>query len=176
MIHNLSTSDILLAQHVKRWHMIRMQDRQSVAEHSYNVAMLTIKMLRDLDRDKAYDISPEEELAVLEWALCHDIHEIEHGDVPSPSGVDRGLTEDLFWDKRRRETGPSFEARNFVCLMDKVEAYIYFHHHGFDGKRDGRYISDYLRDRVDRALKQFSAPIVDYVNALMDEATELYCD
>lgn len=176
MIHNLSTSDILLAQHVKRWHMIRMQDRQSVAEHSYNVAMLTIKMLRDLDRDKAYDISPEEELAVLEWALCHDIHEIEHGDVPSPSGVDRGLTEDLFWDKRRREIGPSFEACNFVCLMDKVEAYIYFHHHGFDGKRDGRYISDYLRDRVDRALKQFSAPIVDYVNALIDEATELYCD
>lgn len=176
MIHNLSTSDILLAQHVKRWHMIRMQDRQSVAEHSYNVAMLTIKMLRDLDRDKAYEISPEEELAVLEWALCHDIHEIEHGDIPSPSGVDRGLTEDLFWDKRRREIGPSFEARNFVCLMDKVEAYIYFHHHGFDGKRDGRYISDYLRDRVDRTLSQFSDPIQDYVNALMDEATELYCD
>jgi len=176
MIENLSSSDILLAQHVKRWHMIRMQSPQSVAEHSYNVAMLTIKMLRDLDKEGAYGISPEEQLAVIEWALCHDIHEIEHGDVPSPSGVDRGATEDLFWDKRRREVGPSFEARNFVCLMDKVEAYIHFHHHGYDGKRDGKYISDYLRDRVDRALAQFSAPICDYVNSMMDEATELYCD
>jgi 5'-deoxynucleotidase YfbR-like HD superfamily hydrolase len=176
MIENLSNNDILLAQHVKRWHMIRMQDKQSVAEHSYNVAMLTIKMLRDLDKEGSYGITAEEQLSVIEWALCHDIHEIEHGDVPSPSGVDRGDTEVTFWDKRRRETGPSFEARNFVCLMDKVEAYIYFHHHGFDGKRNGKYISDYLRDRVDQSLSQFSAPIQDYVRELIDDATELYCD
>lgn len=176
MIENLSNSDILLAQHVKRWHMIRMSDKQSVAEHSYNVAMLTIKMLRDLDRDGTYGITAEEQLAVLEWALCHDIHEIEHGDVPSPSGVDRGRTEHVFWNKRRREVGPSLESMNFVCLMDKVEAYIYFHHHGFDGKRDGKHISDYLRDRVEHSLAQFSAPIQDYVHNLIDEATELYCD
>lgn len=176
MIENLSNNDILLAQHVKRWHMIRMGDKQSVAEHSYNVAMLTIKMLRDLDRDGAYGITAEEQLSVLEWALCHDIHEIEHGDVPSPSGVDRGSTEDIFWNKRQREVGPSFEAQNFVCLMDKVEAYIYFHHHGFDGKRGDEYISDYLRNRVERSLSQFSAPIQNYVNQLIDDATELYCD
>jgi 5'-deoxynucleotidase YfbR-like HD superfamily hydrolase len=176
MIENLSSNDILLAQHVKRWHMIRMQDKQSVAEHSYNVAMLTIKMLRDLDKEGSYGITAEEQLAVMEWALCHDIHEIEHGDVPSPSGVDRGDTEDVFWNKRRREVGPSFEARNFVCLMDKVEAYIYFHYHGFDGKRNGKYISDYLRDRVEQSLSQFSAPIQDYVHELIDDATELYCD
>lgn len=174
MIENLSSNDILLAQHVKRWHMIRMQDRQSVAEHSYNVALLTIKMLRDLDKDGTYGISAEEQLAVMEWALCHDIHEIEHGDVPSPSAVNRDDVEDIFWNSRRRETGPSFEARNFVCLMDKVEAYIYFHHHGVDGKRGDEYISDYLRKRVDQALSQYSAPICDYVNNLIDEATSLY--
>ena len=176
MIETLSNSDILLAQHVKRWHMIRMQDRQSVAEHSYNVAMLTIKMLRDLDREGTYGITAEEQLAVLEWALCHDIHEIEHGDVPSPSAVNRDDAEDIFWNSRRREIGPSLEARNFVSLMDKVEAYIYFHHHGVDGKRNGQYISDYLYDRVQLALAQFSAPIQGYVNNLIDEATELYCD
>lgn len=176
MIENLSNNDILLAQHVKRWHMIRMQDRQSVAEHSYNVAMLTIKMLRELDRDGAYGISPEEQLQVLEWALCHDIHEIEHGDVPSPSQVDRDFVEDIFWNKRNRETGPTYESQNFVTLMDKVEAYLYFLHHGYDGKRNDKYISDYLHERVEMALAQFSAPIQAYVHNLIDEAGELYCE
>lgn len=176
MIENLSNSDILLAQHVKRWHMIRMQDRQSVAEHSYNVAMLTIRMLRDLDRDGAYGISPEEQLAVLDWALCHDIHEIEHGDVPSPSAVNRDDAEDIFWNKRGRENGPTLEARNFVSLMDKVEAYLYFHHHGCDGRRGGEYISDYLHRRVEAALAQFSAPIQRYVRNLIDEVGDLYCE
>lgn len=176
MIENLSSKDILLAQHVKRWHMIRMQDRQSVAEHSYNVAMLTIKMLRDLDRDGSYGITAEEQLRVLEWALCHDIHEIEHGDIPSPSQVDRDFVEDIFWNKRNREVGPSYESHNFVSLMDKVEAYLYFLHHGCDGKRNGKHISDYLLERVEMALAQFSGPIQDYVHNLIDEAGELYCE
>lgn len=174
MIENLTPSDILLAQHVKRWHMIRMRDRQSIAEHSYNVAMLTIKMLRDLDKDGAYGIAPEEELAVIEWALCHDIHEIEHGDVPSPSAVSRDNVEAMFWDKRGRENGPSFEARNFVCLMDKVEAYIYFYHHGYDGIRGDSRISDYLLDRVDQAVSQFSDPIRSYVYNLINKAKVTY--
>ena len=174
MIENLSNNDILLAQHVERWHMIRMRDRQSVAEHSYNVAMLTIRMLRHLDKEGVYGISPEEQLAVMEWALCHDIHEIEHGDVPSPSAVNRDDVEDVFWNKRGREVGPSFEARNFVCLMDKVEAYLYFIHHGCDGMRDGKAISQYLYDRVTYSLDQFSQPIRDYVNDLIRTGARLY--
>ena len=174
MIENLSNSDILLAQHVKRWHMIRMSDEQSVAEHSYNVAMLTIKLLRDLDKNGYYGITPEEQLAVLEWALCHDIHEIEHGDVPSPSGVDKGAVEDVFWTKRGREVGPSLEARNFVSLIDKVEAYIYFYHHGHDGMRNGARISDYLLDRVDRALDEFSNPIRSAVYRIISEGKFIY--
>lgn len=174
MIENLSNNDILLAQHVKRWHMVRMRDQQSVAEHSYNVAMLTIRMLRHLDRDGAYDISPEEQLAVMEWALCHDIHEIEHGDVPSPSAVNRDEVEGIFWTHRGREFGPSFEARNFVSLMDKVEAYIYFIHHGYDGYRNGEMISGYLMKRVDAALSQYNDTIRLYVLDLIHEARRLY--
>lgn len=174
MIENLTDNDILLAQHVKRWHMIRMRDQQSVAEHSYNVAMLTVKMLRDLNKEGGYDISPEEILGVLEWALCHDIHEIEHGDVPSPSGVDRGDTEVTFWNQRGRECGPSFEARNFVALMDRVEAYIYFCHHGYDGVRNGTLISNYLRQRVTESLTFYSDRIQNYVWNLINQSRALY--
>lgn len=174
MIQNLSTNDILLAQHVKRWHMIRMRDEQSVAEHSFNVAMLTVKLLRALDKDGVYAISPEEQLAVMEWALCHDIHEIEHGDVPSPSAIDRGNADHIFWTVRKREKGPTLEARNFVSLMDKVEAYLYFLHHGCDAIRHGQGISTYLYNRVEDALNEFSRPVIDEVHYIINEGRRLF--
>ncbi len=176
MIENLSNSDILLIQHVKRWHMIRMKDEQSVAEHSYNVAMLTMRMLRKLDRQHDLGLTADEQLDVLEWALCHDVHEIEHGDVPSPSKVDRGLTEEMFWQTRGRSIEPTSTTRSFISLMDKTEALIYFLTHGYDGERNGKYISDYLEERVEIALLEFSAPIQDYVRDLIDEAVALHND
>jgi hypothetical protein len=101
-------------------------------------------------------------------------HEIEHGDVPSPSGVDKGDVEAAFWGKRGREFGPSFEAQNFVSLMDKVEAYIYFYHHGVNATRDGAKISDYLLDRVDKSLTTYNDGIRSAVYKIICEAQGLY--
>jgi len=172
MIDSLSNKDILLVQHVKRWHMIRMRDEQNVAAHSYNVAMLLMRMLRILGRE--LDISAEEQLRVIEWALCHDVHEIEHGDVPSPSKVDSDDVEAQFWAARGIKAEPGLESRNFVVLMDRVEAYIYFVNHGRDGMQNGQPISAYLRQRVYDMLDYYASPVQDYVRNLMHDGENVY--
>lgn len=125
----------MLVQEVRRWHMIRMRSEQSLAAHSYNVCMIAAKMAREcsLGVDRA---------ALMEWALCHDVSEIEEGDTPSP--VKSGIS--AFWSSRGFE--PPTMVRNIVRIADRIEAYLHFYHHGVDGVRRGVPISQYLLERV----------------------------
>lgn len=67
--------DKLRAQTVKRWTVVHTTKQQSLAEHSFNVAMIAREICLELE------ISP---VVVMQVALVHDLEEILTGDIPSP--------------------------------------------------------------------------------------------
>lgn len=68
--------DKLLLQEVKRFPICYTNRDQSVAEHSFNVAVIALYLVEEVT-----DRELKEE--VLWYALEHDIDEIETGDIPS---------------------------------------------------------------------------------------------
>ena len=76
MITNIQ--DKLRASNVMRWHTVPMVRTQSVAEHSFNVAMMVEELATRL-KFKFEDID-----RLVARALHHDLHEIIDGDTPSP--------------------------------------------------------------------------------------------
>ncbi len=62
------------APHIERFHTFPTIGKQNIASHSWGVALLTHTI---------YEGEPPVE--AIMYALCHDIHEIEVGDVPAPT-------------------------------------------------------------------------------------------
>jgi 5'-deoxynucleotidase len=75
----LSLYDFLRAGHVKRWHIINTAASQSIAEHSYLVAIIAMHLCKDMGGE----LVEQQECAV--WALFHDAVEIRTGDIPTPA-------------------------------------------------------------------------------------------
>lgn len=76
----MSLYDYLRAGHVKRWHIVNTAISQSLAEHSYLVAMIAMHLHSELEPDQIEDIQ-----ATAIYALFHDITEIRTGDIPTPA-------------------------------------------------------------------------------------------
>jgi len=79
---------------VVRYHTLRTNRKQSVAEHSHGVAMLVLH------------VYPEAEVGVLKAALYHDLSEVVTGDIPATSkwlspvlAHEENLLADVFRDK-----------------------------------------------------------------------------
>lgn len=72
--------DFLRAGHVKRWHIVNTVNTQSIAEHSYLVAMIAMHLHEELD--PLHETSPMETGI---YALFHDAAEIRTGDIPTPA-------------------------------------------------------------------------------------------
>ena len=75
----LTLYDFLRAGHVKRWHIINTAASQSIAEHSYLVAIIAMHLCKDMGGE----LAEQQECAV--WALFHDAVEIRTGDIPTPA-------------------------------------------------------------------------------------------
>lgn len=75
----MSLYDYLRAGHVKRWHIVNTATTQSIAEHSYLVAIIAMYLCAELGGDE----KECHETAV--WALFHDAVEIRTGDIPTPA-------------------------------------------------------------------------------------------
>jgi len=67
---------------VPRWSIVAVNRTQSVAEHSYNVWLIT-SVLYDILYPTPHN-SPEKQLT-LEYALTHDLAETITGDIPTPA-------------------------------------------------------------------------------------------
>jgi len=65
-------------QHIPRWAIIRTLRQQSVAEHSYYVAIYAAKLADELC------LSKNDKLWCMTEALTHDFEEMVTGDIPSP--------------------------------------------------------------------------------------------
>lgn len=81
MIPTLKLADYGRSGHVTRWHSVRTARDQTLAEHHYMVAILSLEMAR---RILGEALSCDMTMALLEYALKHDAAELLMGDMPTP--------------------------------------------------------------------------------------------
>ena len=74
----IKIQDVLRAGHIKRWNIINTTRQQTLAEHLFNVAMISDVLLERLHQQEYRDIT-------LAWALMHDVPEVVCGDTPTPT-------------------------------------------------------------------------------------------
>ena len=77
----LTIPELMRASHVKRWQIVLTSRPQSLAEHSFNVAMLAQSIAM---RCEDAFLSSEQMFELVNWALLHDIIEIRTGDLATP--------------------------------------------------------------------------------------------
>jgi 5'-deoxynucleotidase YfbR-like HD superfamily hydrolase len=76
----LRTTELMRASHVNRWQIVLTNRPQSLAEHSFNVAMLAQSIAFNCE----VDFSTDQLYELMNWALLHDIIEIRTGDLATP--------------------------------------------------------------------------------------------
>lgn len=77
----LNIQDIMRANYVERWQLVNVSRRQTVAEHSFNVAMIAKAIAEEME---GY-ISPDKIAKLTSYALVHDLDEVITGDIPTPT-------------------------------------------------------------------------------------------
>ena len=80
-MEQMSLKQMLYADSVKRWHLVDTSRNQTVAEHSFNVCLISQRILQILEIDHESWISGRTML----YALHHDIPEVIIGDIPTPT-------------------------------------------------------------------------------------------
>jgi len=73
--------DIARTGHVTRWHLVRTQREQGLAEHHYLVCMIAREMAKRI----LPDLSAEDRLLLYDYCLTHDLPELITGDWPTPA-------------------------------------------------------------------------------------------
>ena len=104
---------------IRRWSIVRTTRQQSVAEHSYYVALLVPRLLRQYGFEDAETIAK-----ATEYALMHDMSEVLTGDVATP--IKKRLPPDIFdamsteFGMTPADPGPVIKAA--VKVVDLFEA------------------------------------------------------
>jgi len=75
---DLSLGDVYRASDVKRWGIVKVAKEQSVAEHSYQVAMITARLCQ------LHGLGGEKTQRAVWYALTHDLPEVLTGDIATP--------------------------------------------------------------------------------------------
>ena len=128
----MKLSELLMCQGIQRWHIIDTSRTQSVAEHSFNVAMITCKFMERMGCMNE-DITP-----TMVLALMHDADEVHEGDVPAIAKKPPVLKSSL--------------AHRAIQVADKLEAYWFAHHFAIGPRR--RFVIEDTRLRFKRLLEQ----------------------
>ena len=121
---NLGLCDVLRAQYVGRWGMVNTSRDQSVAEHSYNVAMIV--------RDFCVAVDCRSDRLIVA-ALEHDAHEVVTGDVPTPTKRrlrGAGIDVDSVFETPNSVKNLTPEEKHLLKLADITEAYWFLDENG----------------------------------------------
>lgn len=108
---------------VKRWHNRPVNETQTVADHSWGVALLVMMMMRQIGRTPS--------AALLQAALLHDCAEAEIGDIPANTklrlgraikDIEEGCEERLCQGLLTRLTS---EEQFYLYWADKLETLMF---------------------------------------------------
>jgi 5'-deoxynucleotidase YfbR-like HD superfamily hydrolase len=109
---------------VPRWTIVRTIQKQSVAEHSFRVALIAGRLVRHFFSPAFYN---EARNRVFHYALLHDQAEAFTGDIPTPAGrrINKKDLEDQFVSHYVDWVEPSETIEQVVKVADYVEALIF---------------------------------------------------
>jgi len=166
VILDFSFQQMMRLSNIKRWGIVEMSRPQSVAEHSYNVAIIASAIC---DR---IDLSPEYKNAVVNWALTHDLPEVVTGDVPSPlkrfSPITfNDLESEMFPLYRASKEKHQGMAAMIVKVADYIDAIQFAQKFCVDTRKDG-IISEMIA-YLDNAIKVTEDALGKY-NQLVDDS------
>lgn len=114
--------------HVPRWVTVPLLRPQSVAEHSYRVAIISLQLLRQLG--KMAEVGH-----VVTAALIHERSEATTGDIPAP--LKKGSATDL-------NESPIHSLGEYVLkLADLIEAFSYLGCYGYSSIRRQEILENY---------------------------------
>jgi len=127
------TTDLLGLADVHRWNVMKSTRSQSVAEHSFNVAVIVMELCQRLGLESA---------TAVRWSLLHDAPETLTGDIdgkfkvlrPEMKEVLHGAEVALFPWYRDESEQVSEKAQAIVKLADKVEATRWIATFGIGGR------------------------------------------
>lgn len=80
-MEQMNLKQMLYADSVKRWHLVDTSRNQTVAEHSFNVCLISQRILQILGMNQESWIFGK----TMVYALHHDIPEVIIGDIPTPT-------------------------------------------------------------------------------------------
>ncbi len=124
---NVLDPQIRVLQHVPRWGIIRTIRQQSVAEHSYYVALYATYIAKEL-KMRQQDIN-----WITQYALTHDFEEMISGDIPTPYKQHLKVMNDSIF-KQTKEASLSVQANQttlekycieVIKVADLFEACMY---------------------------------------------------
>jgi len=172
----IKIQDVLRAGHIKRWNIINTTRQQTLAEHLFNVAMISDTIMNALEKTDLRDI-------VLAWALVHDAPEVVCGDTPTPTKrrmEHHGLDMEKIYD----EIDPTYKATKETALevdfgmpwkivkaADLIEAYHFLKENGVGSH--AKYVAKIIHSNFTNFLyKEFHEHhqriIRDVYNEIMD--------
>ena len=157
----MKINDMLRAQYVKRFHIVHTVKHQSIAEHSFNVAMIAREISVRFGRSEAAI-----NMAVLA-AIYHDLDEVITGDIPTPTkdrakagGVDlndNGIKVPYRWDSIKA-------VREVVKAADYIEAAWFLKENGV-----GRHADSVKEDIVNKMTEYFQVTFNESEMAHIDD-------
>ena len=146
----LKLLDILRCQHIHRWTIVNTAKGQSLAEHSFNVAMIA----RDIAVEAGMD-----DLNIIKYALDHDLDEIMTGDIPSPAKARMGMNtmdsggEDFFY-KGKSLSKCSKEEVLVVTAADLIDSYLFIKYNQIG--RQGQVVFNHTSKKFENWLEFIS--------------------
>lgn len=129
----MKIQDLMLAQDVKRWTIVRTIRDQSLAEHTFNVVMISRAIAKEMNID---------DTKIIKYALDHDLDEILTGDIPTPAK--ERLKINTAYDGKSFKECDSTEA-SIVAMADIIEAIAFITDNQVG--RHAHVVGNYLTDR-----------------------------
>lgn len=153
---NLNLKDVYRATDVNRWGIVKVARNQSIAEHSFQVAMIASRICDLLGEHQCFKDG------VVWLALTHDLTEVLTGDLASPlkpllgaeaqarlKSFEQGIT--ILGQAQKH--GPS-KAQRVVKAADLIEAIAFLDQNAMTSH--GEWVKNKL---VDDLYERFAAPI-----------------
>lgn len=151
--------DLLRLCYVPRWVISKMNRPQSVAEHSYRVAVIVMELAG------AFLDTPTASVAIV-WALLHDGPESCSGDIPGPFKTSIGKPLIQFAEEKACPWFvPILDERIslIVHIADKIESVLWCRDHFVDERPhvEGIILEKYLVEADALFGAEFRAAVID---------------
>jgi 5'-deoxynucleotidase len=158
---SLTVYEQLRACHVRRWHIVQTSREQTLAEHSFAVAVIAGSLAAAMRwRELMHDSG---KLKLLQWSLAHDIIEVRTGDMPTPFKREleavggKGIVEKAE-DRVDPETMGAYrlvrgtDVEMIVKLADQIEAIFFLQDNGVGAH--AKQVLDGLRAHLSDAVSE----------------------